>query len=351
MKKIGIATFHFADNYGAVLQTYALYNLIKKMEDCNVEIINYIPNGYQYSKCWNTIYQRKEFDKKREMFERFLIQYCDLNINKKVNCIEDNEYDICCVGSDQIWNTSFDISNEYFLPHLKSGVRKISYAASIGVSVSSPAFNKEWFKRYISDFDFISIREYEHVDVVSQLSHKVCNCVLDPTLLLSEDDYEKLLPKKENTTPYVLFYWLSHDRNLMRGVELTNTIARKYNLKVIHSVYDVSNNMFVNQGECMIYDSIEDFLWLVKNADFVVTNSYHGTIFSMIFRKPFYTFIVESMKSRIDTLATNIDISKHIVCEYISFEDINKKIIDLNMEKKYIEKKQESILFLKEAIR
>lgn len=348
MKKIGIATFHFADNYGAVLQCFALQKVINNFPTCEAEIINYIPVGYQYPKRWKSIYEQNQFREKRKKFENFLIKYCSLN-TKKEDYILGLDYDICCVGSDQVWNTS-GLMTEYFLPNINKSVRKISYAASVGVSVDSPRFLKLWFEKYVKEFDFISVREYEHVETISNLCKKSCSCVVDPTLLLSKEDYELLIPNSSKKEPFVFFYWLTHDNDLMRGVELTNTIARKYNLEIIHSIYDAPQNMFANKSECMFYDSIEEFLWLIKNADFVVTNSYHGTIFSMIFQRPFYTFIVESMRSRIDTLLVNIDLKNHIVDSYIGVEQIKKQVINLDSQKKFVEKRKESLCYLKRAI-
>lgn len=350
MKKVGIATFHFMDNFGAVLQCYALQKIINRFEGIEAEIIDYRPSGYRYVRVWTSEKEKILFQKKREAFENFLIQYCNMS-PQRVSAIDGKGYDYCCVGSDQIWNPRF-LYREYLLPNLVRDVCKIAYAPSIGCAVSEARLSESLFKEFLPSFKAISVREREHVEYVSDISGMKCECVLDPTLLLEADDYFSIIReyKKDIKEPYLLFYWLPHDRELFRGIELANMISRLFNLRIVHSIFGANGSLYFKKGECMYYEGVEDFLWYVKNASFIVTNSYHGTIFSLQFEVPFYSFIVESMMSRFDSLMAYTDIGDRIVTKMIRPDDINKDIDFKRIKTDAFKHRDRSIGYLKNAL-
>lgn len=350
MKKVGIVTFHYVDNFGAVLQCYSLQKVMNNFEGVHAEIIDYRPADFKYDRVWKNEKERKLFLEKRKKFEKFLIHYCNMSA-KRVSAIDGKGYDYCCVGSDQIWNPMFSYE-EYFLPHIMRETTKIAYAASVGCSISELAPYKKFFSKYLSKFKTISVREREHAEYISRISGKFCQSVLDPTLLLGKEEFLSLFrDKKENSEkPYVLFYWLFHDQELLRGVELVNTIARKYDLQVIHSVFGADGFMFCKEAHCMYYCGIEEFLWYIKNAAFLVTNSYHGTIFALHFEVPFYTFVVDSMKSRFDTLLDYVDFGDRIVTQTIPEKEISRNIEYKRMKEDISEYRDKSLAFLREAL-
>lgn len=350
MKKIGILTFHYANNYGAVLQCYALNKVLSGFSECEVEVINYIPPQFCDAEYGASQWERKKIKEKKELLVDFLKKYCKVATKEVVAHVEGEQYDYYCVGSDQVWNTQ-KIFQEYFLPYIKDNAKKISYAASIGVSVTSNGLNRNTLEKYLPDFQHISVRELEHTELISEITGKECPCVLDPTLLLQSSEYELLINKEKlEEEEYVFFFWLKHDDNLMRGVELVNSLARKYNLKIIHSIMNAREHMFCNENRCMMFEGIENFLWYVKNAKFVVTNSYHVSIFSILFETPFYILLVELMRSRFDTLATKLGIGDRIIECYISIDKISSNI-DFKLIKDKIEtEKKKSIDYLMKAI-
>lgn len=348
MKTVGILTFHFADNYGAVLQCYALRKAINDLPGFDAEIINYIPPQYKYPKRWDNTYEKHMFKQKRIWFDMFLKRRC--GISKEVSSLVcGNEYDYYCAGSDQIWNTN-DTLLEYFFPHIDANAKRISYAASIGIGVEDRNLNKTVLKKYLPQFKEISVRESEHAALIEKLIGCNCERVLDPTLLLMKDDYEQIvsteiLQKQE----FIFLYWLNHN-NPAPGVELANTLSRIYNIPVVHSIVDAPPYMFAKDGGCMFYEGIENFLWYIKNAKFVITNSYHGTIFSIQFERPFYTFIVESMRSRIDTLIETLEIGDRIVKRYLLSNQIEENIDFVSIQDKIERERRKSIAFLKKAL-
>ncbi len=350
MKKIGIATFHFADNYGAVLQCYALQRVLNGFEEICAEIIDYRPPEFQYVKVWTTEKEKQMFFQKRQLFEAFLNMYCHL-APYPVFLIDGKGYDYCCAGSDQIWCMAPQFK-EYFFPNVQEDVYKFSYAASMGLSVNEIRKREEELINLLPHFQTISVREKEHAEYLAKLSGKECHVVIDPTLLLRAEDYIMVInPDKKEDGPFLFFYWLRDDQNLLRGIELANMLARFFKLRIIHSVYGADSRMFFQGGRCMYYEGIEDFLWYIKNADFVVTNSYHGTLFSIQFEVPFYSYIIKSMRSRFDTLANYADISDRIITRMKGLKEVNK-LIDFKKIKNEIEKfRIESMEFLREVIK
>ncbi|WP_026513726.1 polysaccharide pyruvyl transferase family protein [Butyrivibrio sp. LB2008] len=350
MIKVGIATFQFADNYGAVLQCFALNKAISMFEDVSVNVINYFPYSFAYRKVYESEYDKVRWYSKRKKFKEFLIEQCGMD-EQTTNIIDGRGYDVVCVGSDQIWNPKWDYK-EYLLQHVGKNVKKISYAASLGCSVNEAMVKKEFFDDALSKFANLSVREEEHTDFISEMSGIKCECVLDPTLLLDVDLYNDLLEGndfyKESKNDYIFFYWLDHDQNVYKTASLVNEIASRRGLKVKHTVWQKNSEILFPDGECVFYESIEGFLSLIKNAAYVITNSYHGTIFSIKFGVPFYTYVVESMKSRFSTLLTYGDIKERLfvselpqINDDIDFELINKKIND---------KREDSIRYLKNAV-
>lgn len=349
MKKIGILTFQYADNYGAVLQCYALRRTINNLPDCSAEIINYRPPLFVYGRCWNNSYERKLFQNKRKKFERFLKEECGIK-DEIIAHVKGSEYDCYCVGSDQIWNTKGDV-REFFLPDVSEEIPKIAYAPSIGLDVGSPYLKKDLFRQYLPRFSSLSVREQEHVPLIQELTGKACKCVLDPTLLLKASDYSMIVnPNRIKDIPFLFFFWLQHDSNLIRGIEFANVLSRKFDIPVVHSIIGAKEYMFYRNGGCMMFEGVENFLWYIKNAYFVVTNSYHATLFCIQFESPFYTFVVSSMRSRIHTLVDKIGVGDRIIESYLSEKDVNR-IVDFETIQKKIEIERElSMQYLRQAL-
>lgn len=194
------------------------------------------------------------------------------------------KYDYYITGSDQVWNTSaYYVKGPYFLDFAPDGAKRISYAASIGLPVSSPALNKKLFEEYIPKFDHISLREKTHIPFISQFTDKEVCSVLDPTLLLKSDDYDELC--KDASYPegdYLFLYLLEHDNSTPLLINYANMISRKFNLKVVYSLPDIPERSFKNKAESFFTYGPKEFVSAIKHAKIVVTNSFHGTVFSTL---------------------------------------------------------------------
>lgn len=348
MKKIGILTFQFADNYGAVLQCYALRKAINKMPECQAEVINYIPASFHYRKTWENEYEESLFRKKREAFQKFLLEYCGVKKPVIHSVLEDETYDYYVVGSDQVWSTDLP---EYFLPEIVNKVRCIAYAASVGLETDYPKLNRAMLQEYIPKFTHVSVREYGHAMFIEEICGRKCKCLLDPVLLLDAAEYEEIKPDIcLRKGKFIFFFWIKHDREYMHGVEFVNRLSRLLDVPIVHSLNFAPDYMFCNDGGCMQFESIQNFLWYVNNAEYVVTNSYHATLFAIQFRIPFYSFVVKKMGQRIDTLCKRLAINDRVVEGYLPIDQVSR-IVNFDLIHEQIhEQRRESLSYLQDTL-
>jgi len=350
MKKTGIITFHFADNYGALLQCYALRHTINTFPDINAEVINYLPTQ-NFTKYANPSIQER-YLLKLDRFDEFR-KKC-IGIKKPViyDASDAERYDYYITGSDQVWNTSWYLPlDSYFLDFVPCGSKRISYAASIGLPISSPGLDKKIFEKHIPKFDHISLREKTHIPFVSQFTDKEVCSVSDPTLLLKQDDYNELCKDtKHPDGDYLFLYFIAHDNSEPLIINYANMIARKFNLKVVYSMPDVPARLFKNESESAFSYGPKEFVSAIKHAKIVITNSFHGTIFSILHHTPFFTFLVPSMQSRITDILGETGLSDRIVYGYRPLSD---DMLDVDFSKADTileEKRKESMAFLKKAL-
>lgn len=321
MKKIGILTFHYVSNYGASLQAFALRKFLNSFINVNAEII-----PYQHKNCFRGIVQDFSDKKRWEKFDDFLRTYCGLKEHATYITQNLKEYDYYIVGSDQVWNTSFDnVDKTYFLAFVPNNRVKIAYAASIGLSLDDIDFKKELFIKYIPQFDFISLREKTQCKFIESISGIKCEYVVDPTLLMDLSEYEKLCSKYENKKPgkFILFLWIGHDSLNKYAIDFANSIAIKYNLNIVHDFPHLPYNMFVNNQISIYTEGVESFLWHIKHAEIIITNSFHSTLFSTVFHKNFFCFIHKKVKSRVMDYLGLLRLENRLMNDYIPLNNIN----------------------------
>jgi len=353
MIRVGILTFHYINNYGALLQAYALKKTIDKLEGYHAEIINYIPEGFEYYPYEVGTEGKKRMEQKVALLHHFLNVYCEIK-TAVISAVTGSEYDIYCVGSDQVWN--FDISNHdttYLLSGVDDTVKKISYASSIGLPINRVQEHKDIFIKYLSRFDHVSVREEEHAKWLQKECNIDCETVLDPTFLINPEEYEEIISKEKlRNHPFMLFIWYQHqhDDQLTKAVEFSNTVSRKYGLPIVHNILNVRPYILANDDGYMFYEGVEDFLWYIKNASVIVTNSYHVMLFSIHFKRPFYIYLVESMRSRFDTLGDMFSINDRFVTKYIEPDTITINMDYENIYKKIEPYREKSKKYLVDAL-
>lgn len=341
MKKIAILTWLHNNNYGSVLQAYALQRYLKN-EGYDVANIDLSPSVKEKIK--NCLRQNNPLfalakekllaykakmicrDKsalieKNTKFDDFLHQY--FSLTKPYRRFDDlkelaGTFDVYVCGSDQIWSPML-LSPSYYFDFLPDLSKRISYACSFGMS-SLPKAKRGKIKSWLEKFRAISVREETGVDIVNSLLNKECECTVDPTMLLSSSEWDKIAGRQGIVSgDYLLCYFLSF--HLDQWVK-TKEIARKMNLKVVvipttKESYKMGDKVIDNVGP-------EDWVNLVKHAKFVATDSFHGSVFSIIYQRQFCVFkrfsdtSKLSQNSRIYTLLSTYKLEDCLV------EDINK---------------------------
>lgn len=301
--KIGILTFHNADNYGAVLQCYALQEKLKELHpDDEVFVIDYkchkIVNSYiprfNFKRPWD-IWRYLKTKKKCNKFQQFRKKYLNLSTD------DFSFYDMIYYGSDQIWNSILTDHDLNYFGKDFSG-KKIAYAASDGNEMN---YDTEVCD-LLNQFSKISCREKTLTEKLQNLDIKPpLTTVCDPVFLLSKDNWLKIaeLPKDEN---YVLAYKVSDNSNFDNEAE---KLGQRLGKKVIQIVYvkPLRKLLYFRQN---FAESIspEQFVGLFAKADFVLTTSFHGTAFSVIFDKPFFVLAFNKRTERIIDLLSILGI-------------------------------------------
>lgn len=328
--KIGIVTFARTCNYGATLQCYALNKALSLVGGDPVTV-DYWPQyfrsryyvdelpfaGFQKDKFKEWRHQMKVKlikDKRGRRFERFLEKNVKLT-RPRVRSVEEFNKFACSsniqkwiTGSDQVWNdvcACFD--PVYFLDvKLPEGSQKYSYAASFGMS-AIPAAKRDAYKSRLTGYTRYSVREESGVDMIRGLMDVDVNVHCDPTLLLTADEWSRVAARKRKE-PYILIYHVMNPAYLLQKARvLSESTGLKVVLVTPYFDYPaVAKGTMRKQGyEQAMASSPADFVSLFKNAEYVLTNSFHGTVFSAIFHKKFW-IQTHQINGKINNRAINL---------------------------------------------
>ena len=264
--------------------------------------------------------------KKMVVFDDFLKRNLKLT-SKSYRTYEEFEKDvpkadIYCTGSDQVWNSYWNEGIDYslFLKFVPKDKFKFSYAASFGKSELEDD-EKEETKELLEAYDYISVRENAGVKILEDLGFKNCPQVLDPTLLLVDNEWDKYVDDKYKNKKYILTYNLHHDKKIdIYAKEL----SKKYNLPV----YNISYNWhdIYRSGHLVWCPTVENYLGLIKYAQYVVTDSFHATVFSIIFRKQFISIYPELASSRISSLLELVNLQERGISSFDNVDLADKGI-------------------------
>ena len=285
--RIAQVTLNGYSNFGNILQKFALHHTLKKFTD-STEVLWLSPYEFFSETGINPGTQCVKHHERPEWTLKFFLResvrqskfkdFENLHIKTRFNLpyFEEiaDEYDYFVVGSDQVWNPDY---GSIFLPFVPRE-KKIAYAASIGVNAIS-ADKVFMFKHGISDFNFISVREENAVNLVKALSGKSALWLIDPVLLLSRDEWLAVSQKptwlkEKYSGGYVLTYHLERLPS-----PTVKKIAAELGLPVIN-LLDTENYNHFTTGPA-------EFIWLLAHASLVFTNSFHGAAFSLLFKRPF----------------------------------------------------------------
>lgn len=355
--KVGTITYHRAVNYGAVLQTYALQKILN---DFNVdsEVIDYRAPYIEWIYkpfCMRNVKNIKDFMKvvmgariksrKRKCFYNFLKE--NIKVSKEKYTISNIQkandvYDSFFTGSDQVFN--LDCSNydtNYFLEFVNDFDKKNSYAASFGFD-KMPDEDVEQYKKLLSTFNNISVREKQGVKIVSDAVDKQAVEVLDPTLLVSSDEWMKIIKNpKIKEEGYILVYAMAPSPTLISFADkLANMTGRKI-LFIKDSLTKEGNNVLKGDIKYLKEVSPSEFIELFSKAEYVITNSFHGTAFAINFNKKFFTELLApewKVNSRLENILDMLDLrSRQIVNLDVTTDEVDyEKVNNILGEKRKV---------------
>ena len=337
MIDINIVTPYDSNNFGAMLQAYAL-KLVVEMNAKGKKVAIY---KYDLPK------QHKKYTIKRfvQEFAQFIDRSSILEGNKKFeqfrndyfNLSKEDSY-IYISGSDQIWNPN-NFQPKFFLDFVPSGSVKASYAASLGVSFAS---SEQILKicENLNTFNYISVRENNAKILLKNNVNKNIFVHVDPTLLLSKNQWitiEKEVSKK--LKDYILVYLL-HIHN--DAIKIINQLKKMTKKKVVLIDRTGVNRFILNADYVLSNIGPQEFLWLFDHADYVVTSSFHGTVFSIIYEKKFIPLINPNSPSRINNLLELLEIkvptnTDELVENNIDWKKVNELVTkEQNRSKEYL---------------
>lgn len=364
MKKASVITLQYVNNFGSVLQTLATQETLKSM-NYESEIVDYTRENFTYSYLRNEALKRYKnmgglfsllpirkllivrwsflTKAQQKIFDAFRKKY--LNLSKKYassqELIADPPVaDVYITGSDQVWNPEYNggVLGEYYLNYAPKFAPKIALSASIGIETIDRKYVSEMAK-YTNDYDAISVREKSALKVLEQLGYSRAIHVVDPTLMLTKEDWTQRLNLRETEKPYVLMYQLNTNENMK---EFAAKIANdnKIDLIIISSHCKKVNCRHKFVKNC----SPEHFLELIKNAKYVVTDSFHGTAFSFNFNRNVFVFNPPKYSTRLTSVLELFKSEFRLVdnkdwkdIEPLNYEQINKILsVERDKVKKFL---------------
>lgn len=357
--KIGIITIHNSPNYGANLQAFALWKYLE-MQGHDVEIIDlyrpfqkeYVPSKkykpYARSMSCKSIIlsllrkinSRNKVQRtfSEEAFQKIRTFNSMIRLSKPYKGIDElyadpPKYDLYVSGSDQLWNPTQSYCLEpYFLTFAPQGSKKISFATSIGVTSLTENVKRD-FKKWLNSYEVISVREKQGKDLLESFLDREVYQVADPTFLLEPQLWKSLAVYPSIEQPYVMLFALQHNQELFNYVQ---KIAKECGKQLLYLCQVVESEAFEN---CTIVNNagIEEFLGYIANAELLITESFHGTVFSLLMgTRNFYAYISDKniRGSRIEDLLSPFGLSDHILRGKLdlSYRDLVKKQIDICKE-------------------
>ena len=383
MKKVGMAVCYDTKNFGSQLQVFAT---IKKVEECEckVEIIRYnkrvtptfiiqtIPRLFNVSFLKSKL-SGSERDKKlkqkpelmaqvkqrNQRFDEFVEEHFSEYFSEPYNGWETlvkkcaTNYDEFLCGSDQLWLPNNLGSHFYTLEFAPDDKPKIAYATSFGVS-QIPERQKKATARYLNRFQYLSTRELAGQKIIQELTEKKASVVCDPTLLFDAMDWAEMLPERKIIEePYVFCYFLGTNEEHRKAA---NEFKKRTGLKLVSCPF-LDNFVETDQqfGDIQMFDmDAADFVNLIRHAEYVLTDSFHGSVFSILHHKKFMTFNrftagANSRNSRIDSLCTLLGLSERRFNGDVM--DVEKVVDYVSVEERLVELRAESIEYLENALK
>lgn len=375
MNEIALITVNRTLNYGTMLQMYACKEVFKILGYHTTVIDYYRDNDYRIEDFRSIIsYANKRVSmanykgsKRIVAFAKSLVSYKDtrqfflicnnfidsyIEMSRPFYSYEDLKYhpihaDVYCAGSDQIWNTDYNgkIDPSYFLAFVNDTTYKMSFASSIGKD-SLSSHEKSEFRRYLGGFKALSVREVLAQTILQDIGLTAAT-LLDPTLIIDYNTWLSLASPRIVDEPYLLIYKLKGNDLIDR---IAFSIAREKKLKIIRIAFSHQRQHLHENEEVVTLPPIPDFLSYIAHADYIVTNSFHGTCFSINFQKQFSAVPRENYNSRIVNILTNLDLSNRLCGTIEKVDSQMEKIEYSRVVEELTQKRSECMTWLSNAL-
>lgn len=385
MKKVGIVSCYFKNNYGSMLQAYATKKILDNNnipnETINIEGNIDFKNGkkrYYLGQVFNISFIKSKFGMIKLKLYKKLVKDLEKNISirdkkydefkKEFNLskpcknysnlsqMAEEKYSDIIVGSDQLWLPVNVVADYYTLNWVPDCINKISLATSFGVSII-PKKYKKLYKEFLSRIDYISVREENGCKLVKELSNRDAKLLCDPTMLLTKEEWNEISTKEKIIKEkYILCYFLGKNIN---HIKFAQKLKKKTGYKIISlnhtDEYVKYNDIYADEK---LYDiGPKEWINLIRNAEYICTDSFHGTVFSLINNRQFFTFerynknSKVSTNSRIYSLLKRLNLDERILNGTEKIDDVLKYKIDFNnVNNKLEEFRNEAIKFLKDSL-
>ncbi len=378
-KKIGVISFYYKNyNYGGQLQAYALVKKLNQLgfqaeQICFDRTSAVSPFKTHTSRQTTSLghYLRAARNKIQTIWgdhaANALIEQRKMAIQGFSDGIPHSDmvyysgkmpgdaYDGYVCGSDQVWNPSYT-RDEYFLGFAAEGKKRIAYAASIGRSVLNDE-ELSYISERIKQIDVVSVREEDAQKLIQKHIRQDVSYVLDPTLLLNRAEWDEVCADRVVDGPYALAYFLGDD---VKQRNAAVCFARQHHCKLVTFPYILGRfrAMDKNFGDVQVYEGPAQFISLIRNADYVITDSFHATVFSGIYERPFVVFgrsvnsKEKNMNSRIESLLGLMESPERLMDPSVFMENDGDIMIPDRpyFKERFEAKKQESIRFLQMSL-
>jgi hypothetical protein len=299
------------------------------------------------------VYKALEMGISHRVFAGFCRKH--LSLTRRYNSFDDlvNDppfADVYVTGSDQVWNSIYNngIDQAMFLGFAPKGAKRISYAASFGVDVIAPD-EHDMTRSLIHNYDAIAVREDGAVSTIKNLGRHDAVQVLDPTLLLSKQEWAALAADRKYRQPYVLLYSVECKQARL-SFQYAKEIAERKRCKLIHLTSGGPQQQIKGCDRSYFFQTPHDFLSMFLHSEYVVANSFHGTAFALSFEKPFISVVPDNFSGRAASLLRAVGLERRLVDHGLCLERVLTDVDYTAVNERIAHERHKSMEFLRHAL-
>lgn len=367
---IAMITLHRVHNIGSALQSFALFKVLTDWGN-KVEVIDYRRSVDHQGRRLFSIFGRKDFSPIKRVLS-FLYKVFELTTVERVmnrfyksrlklthekygsyESLKANppNAEVFVTGSDQVWNSNYNQGTDkaYFLDFAPKGKRRISYAASFGFN-SLPESEIKETRELINKYDSLALREDSGVKIINKLGRDDAQHVLDPTLLLTKNQWHEFAKDMPVIKEKYLLLYSVEGKNRELTMSYAKKIAKEKNLKIYQVSHGGFRQKFEGVDKAFYFASPERFISLFRDAEFTVVSSFHGTVFSIAMNKSFISVVPDRFSSRAASLLKIVGLTDRMVSNKLDLKKACKKVNFKPVNGALNAEREKSLAFLRNSI-